>query len=237
MNSKTYIAHRGWHNKYAPENSLEAFKQALEKNLAIEFDLQMTRDKQIVVFHDSNLKRMCGIDKSINSCAYEEIKNLKLKNSQETIPLLSDVLKLVNGKVLLDIEIKNTKYIFRSVDVISHILNNYQGPYTIKSFNPLISYIYKKKNPNISCGVLVGDLKNSKVPKFFQNTFLNIRYLPLYKPDFIAYNVDLINDFIIAKLKKNNIPLHLYTIDTLAKLNKAQSISDILIIDNIKEKD
>lgn len=188
MNSKTYIAHRGWHNKYAPENSLEAFKQALEKNLAIEFDLQMTRDKQIVVFHDSNLKRMCGIDKSINSCAYEEIKNLKLKNSQETIPLLSDVLKLVNGKVLLDIEIKNTKYIFRSVDVISHILNNYQGPYTIKSFNPLISYIYKKKNPNISCGVLVGDLKNTKVPKFFQNTFLNIRYLPLYKPDFIAYS-------------------------------------------------
>ena len=61
--------------------------------------------------------------------------------------------------------------------------------------------------------------------------------MPLYKPDFIAYNVDLINDFIIAKLKKNNIPLHLYTIDTLAKLNKAQSISDILIIDNIKEKD
>ena len=237
MNSKTYIAHRGWHNKYAPENSLEAFKLALEKNLAIEFDLQMTRDKQIVVFHDSNLKRMCGIAKNINSCSYEEIKRLKLKDTNETIPLLSDVLKLVGGSVLLDIEIKNTKYIFRSVDVISNILNNYHGSYTIKSFNPLISYVYKKKNPNISCGVLVGDLKKTKVPRFFQNILLNINYLFLYKPDFIAYNVDLINDFIIAKLKKNNIPLHLYTIDTLAKLNKAQSISDILIIDNIKEKD
>ena len=237
MDSKIYIAHRGLHDKFVPENSLKAFGLALEKNLAIEFDLQMTRDKQIVVFHDSNLKRMCGIDKSINSCAYEEIKNLKLKNSQETIPLLSDVLKLVNGKVLLDIEIKNTKHIFRVVDVVSNILNNYHGSYTIKSFNPLISYVYKKKNPNISCGVLVGDLKKTKVPRFFQNILLNINYLFLYKPDFIAYNVDLINDFIIAKLKKNNIPLHLYTIDTLAKLNKAQSISDILIIDNIKEKD
>ena len=101
----------------------------------------------------------------------------------------------------------------------------------------MISYVYKKKNPNISCGVLVGDLKKTKVPRFFQNILLNINYLFLYKPDFIAYNVDLINDFIIAKLKKNNIPLHLYTIDTLAKLNKAQSSSDILIIDNIKEKD
>ena len=237
MNSKTYIAHRGWHNKYAPENSLEAFKQALEKNLAIEFDLQMTRDKQIVVFHDSNLKRMCGIAKNINSCSYEEIKRLKLKDTNETIPLLSDVLKLVGGSVLLDIEIKNTKHIFRVVDVVSNILNNYHGSYTIKSFNPLISYVYKKKNPNISCGVLVGDLKKTKVPRFFQNILLNINYLFLYKPDFIAYNVDLINDFIIVKLKKNNIPLHLYTIDTLAKLNKAQSISDILIIDNIKEKD
>lgn len=237
MNSKTYIAHRGWHNKYAPENSLEAFKQALEKNLAIEFDLQITCDKQIVVFHDNNLKRMCGIDKNINSCSYEEIKRLKLKDTNETIPLLSDVLKLVGGSVLLDIEIKNTKHIFRVVDVVSNILNNYHGSYTIKSFNPLISYVYKKKNPNISCGVLVGDLKKTKVPRFFQNILLNINYLFLYKPDFIAYNVDLINDFIIAKLKKNNIPLHLYTIDTLAKLNKAQSISDILIIDNIKEKD
>lgn len=237
MNSKTYIAHRGWHNKYAPENSLEAFKQALEKNLAIEFDLQITCDKQIVVFHDSNLKRMCGIAKNINSCSYEEIKRLKLKDTNETIPLLSDVLKLVGGSVLLDIEIKNTKHIFRVVDVVSNILNNYHGSYTIKSFNPLISYVYKKKNPNISCGVLVGDLKKTKVPRFFQNILLNINYLFLYKPDFIAYNVDLINDFIIAKLKKNNIPLHLYTIDTLAKLNKAQSISDILIIDNIKEKD
>ena len=237
MNSKTYIAHRGWHNKYAPENSLEAFKQALEKNLAIEFDLQITCDKQIVVFHDNNLKRMCGIAKNINSCSYEEIKRLKLKDTNETIPLLSDVLKLVGGSVLLDIEIKNTKHIFRVVDVVSNILNNYHGSYTIKSFNPLISYVYKKKNPNISCGVLVGDLKKTKVPRFFQNILLNINYLFLYKPDFIAYNVDLINDFIIAKLKKNNIPLHLYTIDTLAKLNKAQSISDILIIDNIKEKD
>ena len=237
MDSKIYIAHRGWHNKYAPENSLEAFKQALEKNLAIEFDLQITCDKQIVVFHDNNLKRMCGIAKNINSCSYEEIKRLKLKDTNETIPLLSDVLKLVGGSVLLDIEIKNTKHIFRVVDVVSNILNNYHGSYTIKSFNPLISYVYKKKNPNISCGVLVGDLKKTKVPRFFQNILLNINYLFLYKPDFIAYNVDLINDFIIAKLKKNNIPLHLYTIDTLAKLNKAQSISDILIIDNIKEKD
>ena len=216
---------------------MEAFKQALEKNLAIEFDLQITCDKQIVVFHDNNLKRMCGIAKNINSCSYEEIKRLKLKDTNETIPLLSDVLKLVGGSVLLDIEIKNTKHIFRVVDVVSNILNNYHGSYTIKSFNPLISYVYKKKNPNISCGVLVGDLKKTKVPRFFQNILLNINYLFLYKPDFIAYNVDLINDFIIAKLKKNNIPLHLYTIDTLAKLNKAQSISDILIIDNIKEKD
>ena len=237
MDSKIYIAHRGLHDKFVPENSLKAFGLALEKNLAIEFDLQMTRDKQIVVFHDSNLKRMCGIAKNINSCSYEEIKRLKLKDTNETIPLLSDVLKLVGGSVLLDIEIKNTKHIFRVVDVVSNILNNYHGSYTIKSFNPLISYVYKKKNPNISCGVLVGDLKKTKVPRFFQNILLNINYLFLYKPDFIAYNVDLINDFIIVKLKKNNIPLHLYTIDTLAKLNKAQSISDILIIDNIKEKD
>ena len=86
------IAHRGiFDNKKVAENSLTAFKRAKELNIPIELDVQLTKDQTLVVFHDINLKRMCGIDKSINSCAYEEIKNLKLKNSQETIPSIPPI--------------------------------------------------------------------------------------------------------------------------------------------------
>ena len=55
---KTPIAHRGLHDQQTPENSLPAFKKAIEKGYAIEIDLQMTKDGVIVVFHDDFLDRM-----------------------------------------------------------------------------------------------------------------------------------------------------------------------------------
>lgn len=106
MNLKGYeFRHRGLH-KNVPENSIIAFQKALYRNMPIELDVRILKDSNIIVFHDNNLKRMTGIDKKIEECNYEEIKNIKLKNSLETIPLLIDVLNLINNKVLLLIEVK-----------------------------------------------------------------------------------------------------------------------------------
>ena len=104
---KLCIAHRGLYDEKIPENSMKAFEKAVSKNIPIEFDIHVLKDKNIVVFHDDNLYRMTGVDKKLIECTYEDIKNYKLKNTKETIPLLKDVLKMVNGKVLLDIELKS----------------------------------------------------------------------------------------------------------------------------------
>ena len=101
-NIKT-IAHRGVHNNIdVPENSLLAFKKAKDLNLPIELDIQITKDNQIIVFHDYNLKRMTNIDKNIKDCTYQELTTIKLLKTKEKIPLLKEVLKLINGKVLLE---------------------------------------------------------------------------------------------------------------------------------------
>ncbi|MDR0831933.1 MAG: hypothetical protein LBM99_03435, partial [Bacillales bacterium] len=65
-----FIAHRGLHNqniekdknKLLPENSLGAFQEAINKNYLIELDVHLLKDGTVVVFHDFNLKRMCGVD-------------------------------------------------------------------------------------------------------------------------------------------------------------------------------
>ena len=99
------FAHRGVHNNIdIPENSIKAFKQALKNNLNIELDIQLTKDNVLVVFHDSNLKRMTNIDKDLNELTYNKIKKLKLLNTNQTIPTLKEVLNIINGKVILDIE-------------------------------------------------------------------------------------------------------------------------------------
>src|SRR5574344_2881205 len=97
-------AHRGISSKYAPENSMLSFKKAVYKNVGIELDVRILKDNTIIVFHDSNLFRMTGINKRIEKCNYNEIKELKLKNTNEKIPLLSSVLKEINCPLLIDIK-------------------------------------------------------------------------------------------------------------------------------------
>lgn len=105
-------AHRGYSSKY-PENTLQAFKGAIEIGADwIELDVQETADGEIIVMHDSNLKRTTGVDKNVWEVTYDEIKDLDngswfdKKYKEIRIPKLEDVLKLAFGKIRLNIEIK-----------------------------------------------------------------------------------------------------------------------------------
>ena len=238
MKKINYIAHRGLHDNLAPENTFSAFLKANKLHLPIEFDVQLTKDNQVVVFHDKSLERLVGVKKNIYECTYDELKKYKIKGTNEKIPLLKEVLDLIDGTSFLDIEIKDYKRIFKLVEIVSNLMQNYNGKYQVKSFNPLIVYLYKRKNPHINCGVLVSNFDNTKLPGFVKKFLLDLKYIRIYKPDFIAYNIDKINEKIIKKIRDKNIELHLYTIDTLEKLKKARVLCNTIIFEKITiEKD
>ena len=99
------IGHRGAKG-YVLENTLSSFAKALELGCdMVEFDLRFTKDKEIVVFHDRSLKRMCGVKKKLKDLTLKEVKKLKVKD-KERVPTFSEVLDFLGKKVLLDIEIK-----------------------------------------------------------------------------------------------------------------------------------
>ena len=85
----TMIAHRGLFDNHseAPENSLAAFRKAVDQGFGIELDVQLTKDGKLVVFHDFDLKRMCGIHKKLTELTYAELEQYSLKDSTEKIPL------------------------------------------------------------------------------------------------------------------------------------------------------
>ena len=105
--TERYVAHRGlFNNKDVPENSLKAFRKAVESGYGIELDVQLTTDDRLVVFHDVSLYRMTGIDKNLTDCSYEELLTYHLLDTDEKIPLFSDVLKVLQPDTRLIIEIK-----------------------------------------------------------------------------------------------------------------------------------
>lgn len=182
-------AHRGLHGENAPENSLSAFKRAADEGYGIELDVRLSRDGELVVFHDDSLERMTGVCGNVNEYSKDELVNMKLLNSGEGIPTLDEVLSLVDGRVPLLIEIKEAK---GSLDVTKSLcerLKSYTGEYIIESFNPFAIKEVRKKLPSAIVGILSEHFtasNNMRTGTFYllQSMFLNI----LSRPDFVAYN-------------------------------------------------
>lgn len=188
----SYYAHRGLHqkDKSIPENSMTAFKKAVEAGYGIEMDLNLTSDGKIIVFHDDNLLRLCGVDKLITDCTYDELLAYNLENTAEKIPLFEDVLKMVDGKVPLIVELKNTKNLNELCSMTARYLDNYEGLYCVESFHPLIVRWFYKNRPDVVRGQLsVGrkSLKGLDV-KFWQ-WLLIISFATnfLARPHFMAF--------------------------------------------------
>jgi len=101
-------AHRGLStaDQSVPENSLPAFHRAVEAGYGVELDVQLTRDGYIVVLHDDDLKRACGVEDSVCDHTLAELRAMKLFGTEEEIPLFADVLRIFDGKQPLIVELK-----------------------------------------------------------------------------------------------------------------------------------
>jgi len=203
----TDYAHRGLHSNQVAENSLTAFELAKNAGYGIELDVQMSSDGKIFVFHDDNLKRMCGIDKKLTDTSSDELSSLILANSQEHIPLFTDVLKLVDGRVPLLIEIKHTPNEKELCQQLCVILDTYQGAFAVQSFNPQILSYFKKYRPRFARGQLVTRLgkkqrKEKAAPKNPIICFALTHMLTnvLSRPDFISIDGKMLGEpaFLLA---------------------------------------
>lgn len=185
----SFIAHRGLHNKKEgiPENSLSAFVSAAENGFIIENDIHLTADGEVVVFHDDNLKRMCGVDRRISQLTLSEIKQYNLLNTRQKIPTLKECLDEVGGKVPLLIEFKSTNLKCKDLCVAADkILSSYSGKYFIQSFNPFVLNWYKKNRSEVCRGQLAAGFYTDKLHlKLIGALMLNF----LAKPDFVAYDI------------------------------------------------
>ena len=186
-----YYAHRGLHDNKseAPENSMAAFKKAVDKGFGIELDVQLTKDRIPVVFHDETLKRICNVPGKVRDYTYEELKQFQICETEERIPLFADFLQLIDGKVPLVIEIKCYENALRVCRIADELIKAYKGVYCVESFHPLAVNWYKRKRPEVIRGQLSGNL--AKPGKRENPIYVMAHYLIfniIGRPDFIAYN-------------------------------------------------
>ncbi len=194
-------AHRGFHGKGIPENSILAFEKAIELNYPIETDVQLTSDLVPVCFHDDTLVRMTGKDSRIWDVSFEELSSLRLDNTDQKIPAFEEFLRLVDGKVPLLIEIKSQPHNKEVCQKVVDLLKDYKGEYVIQSFDPRVMGEIRKLAPHIIRGQLINKARNKNLSyvtdKALACGLLNF----ISKPDFI--NVDFGHLPLKGRLKRN----------------------------------
>lgn len=185
------FAHRGLHGRDVPENSLAAFKKARQRTLGVELDVRFTLDKKLVVFHDDNLKRICGENRKVNALTWEELNHYPLSGTSETIPLFNAVLKELDGMpVICEIKSLPGEPVAELCESVCREIAGYKGFICIESFNPMVLQWFRKYRPDIIRGQLSMNFmqKKEKLPlaQAFVMTHLLVNVLS--RPDFIAYH-------------------------------------------------
>ena len=187
------FAHRGLHSrdKEIPENSIAAFRLAARAGYGVELDVHLSRDGQVVVFHDDSLERVCGVPGCVEDYDYQQLLQFPLCGTDQRIPLLSEVLNVIRGRGPIILEVKPSRK--RSRELCKKtlaLLNGYRGSVCVESFDPRIVAWFRFHAPDMLRGQLSMPAKYyegySKAVAFCaSHCLLNF----LARPQFIAYKI------------------------------------------------
>lgn len=234
--STRLFAHRGSFDNEAgiPENSIPAFERAIANGYGIELDVHITADNVPVVFHDESLKRMCGVDKMIEQCPYDEIHGLFLLDTDIEVPTLLQVLEVVDRRVPLCIELKSRSIDERISSAVEPLLSDYAGDFVVVSFDPVSLYGIRKRNPHMTRGQLVTNFfKLAKTLPFMEKLGLNnMLFNFLSQPNFFSYDIDYIDD-LNPKLMRRLYPRidMVWTIRSQSQLDAVKSQCELIVFE------
>ena len=221
-------AHRGDSLNY-PENTILAFDSAVNKNADwIELDVQLTKDKEIVVCHDANLKRVAGVDKNIYDLSYEELSQINIKNNNDDtnvkIPLLSDVFRwgLFNN-VSFNVELKPYDDDLTLVKKVIELVKKYylEDRVTLSSNKYSILEETKNVDDKVSTAYIMS-LAYGDISK-------------LDKADNFSIEASSINKDLVKKLHNDGKEVFAWTVNARDSINKMLDLNvDNIITDDVE---
>ncbi len=153
------IAHRGLHdgNETVYENSMSAFRAAVESGYAIELDVQLSGDGVAMAFHDASLDRLTNQTGLVIDRDFEDLQSIRLGKTKDTIDTLEDVLLEVAGDVPIIIEMKgrgNPTVARALASGVARDLVNYPGEAAVMSFEHEVLTAFKKTGSKRPLGLV-----------------------------------------------------------------------------------
>jgi glycerophosphoryl diester phosphodiesterase len=229
------IAHRGLHDRAAGiiENSVSAFAAAVDHGYAIECDVQLSRDGVAVIFHDDDLDRLTAATGPVIARTAAELTALPLRDSAagDCLPLFTDLLRVANGRVLLQIELKRqadegaTRMLARRV---MEGLKGYRGPIALESFDPNLLVALRRAGCVAPLGIIIDRNTGRNLGGFQRFVLRNLLHWPMTRFDFISCGDDSLDLPAVRLFRAFGLPVTAWTVKSsagaLATVGKSDQI-------------
>lgn len=224
------IAHRGFYDETHPENTLSAYQRAIDRQFIIECDVRLTKDGQLVMFHDDTLKRQFNDERAIEEVTLAELREIHF-SSGETIPTLLQMLHRVAGRVPILLELKPMGRRRKElVNKVIETLDSYSGHVALQSFDPLTMLWVAECAPSYPRGQLYYSYDNAQLDETLRYALSHLWLLMLYVPDFIngakRYHLPL------ARILRSFMPSIGYTVQNELEDNEELKWYDNLIFEH-----
>lgn len=226
-------AHRGYSAVY-PENTIPAFKGAIQVGADwAELDVQQTADGEVIVMHDSNLKRTTGLDKEVWQVTWDEIKDLDngswfdKKYQTVRIPTLEEVLKVCRGKIHLNIEIKPSGHDKDLEEQVAKLLKKYHMRDTCVVSSLKYDSLRKIKEADDS-------IETAYITSVSYGNFTNLEYADGYSVESTLLSKGFVN-----KAQKAGKQIYVWTVNSEERLEKVvgMGIDNVITDDPVMAKE
>ena len=233
------IAHRGLHDRASRciENTLSAARAAIEKDFAIECDVQLSSDGEVFVFHDDHLDRLTTSTGDFKNQTAREIKSLMLKDTADRISTLREFLDTLSGRVPLVCEIKSRfDGSIEAVRRVVEILKSYRGPVALKSFDPLMVEAMAHLAPERPRGFIGESVYDDPEWDFLsaqqKQDFASLKTFNTMKPDFLSWYIKDVDHTVPQMMREQSgLPIMTWTVRTADHLEKARRYADQIVFE------
>ncbi|MGH1346924.1 MAG: glycerophosphodiester phosphodiesterase family protein [Nannocystales bacterium] len=228
------VAHRGLHDEQRPENSLAAFEAAVDAGLPLELDVHPSLDAEAVVFHDESLLRMTATQGDVREWPWHRLRELHLGGTSERVPSLAQVLRMVDGRVPVVVEVKNSGAVGVIERATARVLDVYTGPVAVQSFNPLSMAWFRRECPEIPRGLLAGDMAESDFGLAKRVLLQRMLLAPHVRPAYVGYDLQALPEPSASLLRRLGVPLLAWTVRTREEQTRALQLADNYIFEFVE---
>lgn len=233
-----FIAHRGLHDDTTGENTLDAYRAAIDCGYNIELDVQLTKDGAPVVFHDIHLGRLTGCDAYVRHVTLRQLSEIRYLRTGKRIPTFEEALAVCEEKTGIMVELKDDDVYTddRSLEqCVAPILDSYRGDYVVKSFNPFAVDWYRRTRPAVPAGLLSCDVNLESVSVRLRPTVDELLFGDR-RVRFFDYAVNLLQSPLADRVRASGMPVVAWTVRDQPTYERIRGLCDNIIFEDFRPR-